>query len=912
MDDAAQQPLPDSAEPIKTRMLRLAFETVMRLQGKHPGQVRFLAAGHSHLDAAWRWRAFQTRSKAKLTFRNALRNIDQYPEFSFAQSSPQFYEWMKDRQPRIFRAIQNAAKRGRWDIVGGCWIEPDGNMPDGESFVRQRLYGQRFYLDHFGKVSEIEWLPDTFGFAWTLPQIFVKSGAKYFWTTKLLWNDTNNFPLRTFLWRGPDGTEILTHVSPLFGVNANDFFRTVSANRILPPGEELEADYSMSERQIRRRLDRKPLPEAFIAYGLGDGGGGPTPAEIDIMRTLQAADVLDIGTPTEFFSRLEQYRDRLPVWNDELYLEFHRGCLTTQGLVKRYNRRLELKARDAEIVHSMNSLFGDPYPEDELREVWKTILFHQFHDILPGSSIPEVYDDAYEAYERVETQANDLIRGGLYSIARRIATHNPALQDMAPLVVYNTLSWDRTGEVRLEVTPARTLRVFNADGSEAATQKVALGNRFFVMFTVSDVPGMGYRTYYVREEKPGAGAPESTPWNEPYGQVAVSESSDGSVILENEFLKVTVDAATGWISSIIDKMNAREMLDGPANELRLYRDSSMVYPAWNIDPHYREKEIPIEPHPEMIEVRDRGPVAGTVAVRRMAHTSPVTQEIRLVAGRPFIYCATVVDWQEKKALLKTWFHTAIKSDTVAAEIPYGVIERPTRPRSRYDKARWEMPCQKWFGLDDGRYGIAVLNDGKYGFSCEGSSLGLTLLRGPRYPAAVVNAWGLSEPASDRPRYTDQGIHVMRYAIFPHSGSWRDAKLWRRGLEFNAPFITMRTSHHQGAMPPQGSSLICDAETTYIAAIKRPEDNPGRHDARFHQLVVRLVEAAGEHDTVRLTFHGPLLELTDVNDMDLLEFSSGAAGLVEAEQGAVTLNMKPFEIRTIKVTLIGSGPDSQDS
>jgi len=314
----------------------------------------------------------------------------------------------------------------------------------------------------------------------------------------------------------------------------------------------------------------------------------------------------------------------------------------------------------------------------------------------------------------------------------------------------------------------------------------------------------------------------------------------------------------------------------------------------------------------MIEVRDRGPVAGTVAVRRMAHTSPVTQEIRLVAGRPFIYCATVVDWQEKKALLKTWFHTAIKSDTVAAEIPYGVIERPTRPRSRYDKARWEMPCQKWFGLDDGRYGIAVLNDGKYGFSCEGSSLGLTLLRGPRYPAAVVNAWGLSEPASDRPRYTDQGIHVMRYAIFPHSGSWRDAKLWRRGLEFNAPFITMRTSHHQGAMPPQGSSLICDAETTYIAAIKRPEDNPGRHDARFHQLVVRLVEAAGEHDTVRLTFHGPLLELTDVNDMDLLEFSSGAAGLVEAEQGAVTLNMKPFEIRTIKVTLIGSGPESQDS
>ena len=246
---------------------------------------------------------------------------------------------------------------------------------------------------------------------------------------------------------------------------------------------------------------------------------------------------------------------------------------------------------------------------------------------------------------------------------------------------------------------------------------------------------------------------------------------------------------------------------------------------------------------------------------------------------------------------------------VTAEIPYGAVDRPTKPRSRFDKARWEMPCQKWIDLSDGRYGIAVLNDGKYGFSAEGGVLGLSLLRGPRYPAAVVNAWGLSEPASDRPRYTDQGQHVMRYAIMPHAGSWQDAKLWRSGMEFNAPFLSLRTSHHRGIMDTEGTSLICDAETTYIAAVKRPEDNPGRVDARFHQIVVRLVEAAGLPDTVRLTFRGPMLEITDVTDMDLLEFSSGATGMVEAEQGAVALTMKPFEIRTIKVTLVGRTPDA---
>ena len=888
-------------EGVKARVLRTAFETLMRLQGKQPGQVRFLAMGQSHLDAAWRWRVFQTKSKAKVTFRNALRHISQFPDFTFSQSTPAFYQWMKDRQPRIFRAIQNAAKRGQWEITGGMWIEPDGNMPDGESFVRQRLYGQRFYLDHFGKIAEIEWLPDTFGFNWNLPQILAKSGAKYFWTTKLLWNDTNKFPLRSFIWRGPDGSEVLTHVSAFFGFNPGDLFRSINAHRVLPEGHSLEADYSKHPRSIKRALSREAMPEALIAYGLGDGGGGPSDVEIDIMRTLRDSNVLEIGTAAQFFERLEEYRDRMPVWNDELYLEYHRGCLTTQSIVKRYNRRNEILLRNAEIVHSMNSLFGDLYPEDELREGWKTLCFNQFHDILPGSSIPEVYDDAYEEYERLEGQAEDLIRGGLFSIARRIKTEKPDLPEHAPLVVYNTLSWQRTGYARIEVVPTRTFDITDADGNPVPAQNMALGNRNFVFFTAPEVPSLGYRTYYIKERRladPTDGAePE---WNQPYQPVTADTLENDSIQLENEYLKVTVDADTGWISSIIDKMQNREMLDGPANELRMYRDASMIYPAWNIDPLYKSKPIPVRMRPEGMEIVDRGPVAATVAVDRVVGSSPVRQEIRLYAGRPIVYLATMVDWQEKKTLLKVHFNTAIRTDQVTAEIPYAAIDRPTRPRNRWDRARWELPCQKWIDLNDGRYGIAVLNDGKYGFDVDGSTLGLSLLRGARYPSAVVNAWGLSEPSNERPRYTDQGRHVMRYAIMPHAGTWQDAKVWRAGMEFNTSFLTARTSHHDGVMPVESTSLNCESATTYVAAVKRPEDNPGRLDARYHQLIVRLVEPAGKPDTVRLSFSGPRMAIDDVKEMDLLEFSSKPAGAVE--QGAITLNMKPFEIRTIKVTL----------
>jgi alpha-mannosidase len=352
------------------------------------------------------------------------------------------------------------------------------------------------------------------------------------------------------------------------------------------------------------------------------------------------------------------------------------------------------------------------------------------------------------------------------------------------------------------------------------------------------------------------------------------------------------------------------MLDGPANNLRLFRDNNLQYPAWNIEPSYKKQEIPIAQRPESIEITDRGPVAVTAVVRRTVHHSPVSMQVRLFAGRPLVDVAAVIDWREKKAILKAYCHSAINTERVACEIPYGAIERASVPRNKFDRGRWEQNCQKWISVSDGRYGLAVLNEGKYGFDADGGTIGVTLLRGPQYPGAIVNAWGLSQPLSERPRHTDQGMHVIRWGIMPHAGDWRAARLWRAGLEFNNPPLTVRTSHHGGIMPVEGSSLRCDAATTYVAAVKRPEDNPGRHDARYHQLVVRLVESAGAHDTVRLEFAGGDLVIDDVKEMDLLEFNSQHAG--EVSGGAITLEMKPFEIKTIKVTLAvkpgGEGTD----
>ena len=881
----------DPLKDLAGRFARPLFEAVLGAQNAPHQMWRFTAIAQSHLDAAWKWRVFQTKSKAKQTFKNALRQMANYDEFKFSMSSPQYYEWMKDRNPAIFRAVQDAVRGKHWELVGGMWVEPDLNLPDGESLVRQRLYGQRFYLNNFGRMSEVEWLPDTFGFCWTLPQILAKSGAKYFYTAKPVWNDTTRFPFSTFKWRGPDGSEVLVHISDLQAKGLLNMANYKKTNRLANFRSELVANYDTRPGDIQAGLSNDVIPEAAIVYGMGDGGAGPMTFEVEAVHQLYDAGMVEIGTAKEFFGKLEKHGERLPVWNDEMYLEFHRGCYTTQGWIKSANRKAEIAVRNAEITHTMNSLFGDPYPGEVIRENWRKLLFNQFHDILPGSSIPEVYEDARVDFEEFFSATHGLIRSGIESIGRRIHTVNEKLSDATPVIVFNTLSWKRTSTAFLRVEE-EDIQVLDADGCPTNSKVIDLDGHRTLAFTAENVPDIGYKTYYLRKREPGTCAAPAIPTARPL--------EDGSIQLENELIRAVVDGETGWLVSLVDKTTGAETLAGPSNRLRLYRDDNIAYPAWNIEKRYRHREIEIGPPTSPPTIVDNGELGASVEIKRkIGEASEVSQLITLFPRRQMLIFTTNVNWQEKKAILKVDFDTAIKAERVVSEIPYGAISRPTHPRLPAQKARWELSAHKWIDLSDGTNGLSVLNQDKYGFSVFENKLSVTLLRAPKYPMPIVNAWGLP-PASERPVYTDQGEHLIRYAAFPHAGDWRDAKVWRMGAEFSNTLMVVRAEHHPGALPREATALSCSSNSTYIGALKRPEDSPDTPTAKYHQVVVRLVEAEGAHDRVTLKF-GPRMTITDSKETDLLEFSQKP--IPDQKIGELSVPMKPFEIKTVKITLV---------
>ncbi len=869
--------------------IRNIFDVLMMVQGVNQSQVYFHAIGQSHLDAAWCWRSIQTRNKAKVTFRNAVHHLAEFDDFTFSQSAPQYYEWMKEQHPRLFRAIQDYVKEGRWEITGGMWIEPDGNLPDGESLVRQRLYGQRFFLNHFGKVAEIAWLPDTFGFAWTLPQIYAKSGAKYFWTTKVLWNDTTKFPFNSFVWRGPDGSELLTFVCPIMGATILKMKHYRQHNHLLGRGQSLVANYETTQDEIDLKFSTDIMPEAGIFYGYGDGGAGPTDGEIAIVRSLKNEGKLDMMTAGDFFRRVEQYKDRLPVWNDEMYLEFHRGCQTTQAATKHNNRKSEIIVRNAEVLHSINSLYGSTYPGDKFRELWKVVLFNQFHDILPGSSIPEVYEDAAEEYAALFKAAGELIEDGGSHLATSVDT--AALRNGAPCIINNLSSWTRTDIAQLPVAKGTYAQpvVIDPDGYEIVSQVVDDPlNGTVLTFVADSIPGLGYSAYSITEAAPKAGQQSSF----------ISRNEEGAIVLDNGIIRATLATHGGWLTSLVDLRTGRETLSGPANRMRIYKDVSPNYPAWNIDPKYKKHEISVEPPTGDVLIVTDGPVCATVEAVQKLQSSTARLQYSIYKDKPAIVFTTILDWHDKRTLLKTDFALAIESSTIASDIPYGIIERRTSPTNPAQQAMWERPHQKWFGISDGTTGVAILNEDKYGHSVDGSNLTLTLVRSPEHPRPLYAAWGL-KPRNERPKYTDFGEHVIRYAAYVHEGDWRTAEVWKTATDFNSPLIPIHTDRHEGIMPTKGTSISFDAATSFIGAIKRPEDNPDTAGNKFHQLIFRIVEMTGKPDTARITFNRDL-KVVEIKETDLLEFTTGEHEV--SADGTVVVPVTPYEIKTLRITL----------
>ncbi len=787
--------------------------------------------GHSHIDMAWLWPVPETRQVVEKTFRSTLGLMGRYPQLNFAQSTAQSYRWIESEQPQLFEQIKEQVRRGRWELVGGMWVEPDLNLPDGESLIRQVLYGKQYFKERFGKEINIGWNPDSFGYTWQLPQIYKKAGIDYFLTQKLDWNDTTRFPHRIFWWQAPDGSKILT------------YFAT-------PLGEQVDAVKMATKARAYEK--NTGYPNLLWMYGVGDHGGGPTRDMLETAERWQRSPVFPKLVPTtasQYFQSLKaaDRKKPFPTWNSELYLEFHRGTYTTHAGQKQHNRQAEVLLANLEKFASARSLFtGAAYPHTQLASLWKLTLFNQFHDILPGSAIRPVYVQAASEQKAFRQQAEALLATTLKDLASRADTRGEG----TPVVVFNSLATVRSAPVEIAAgVPEGELVAVDSRGQTFRTQRI--GER--LQFWATEVPGVGYKTYWLRPAK--AHSPEPA----------------GASVLENDNLRVTVDPATGDLSSVYDKRSGRESLNGPGNQLQLFKDEGQYWDAWNIDPQYEKHPLPA-PRLVSIERVESGPVRSTIRVTRTFGKSTFVQDLILYHDSPALQITNQIDWQERHVLLKTAFHLKAKATQATYEIPFAAIARSTRRDTPARKAQWEVPALRWASVNDLEGGASLLNDSKYGYDArelaDGTRLRLSLLRGSEWP----------DPEADL------GQHQFSYVFYPHAGDWRKADAVQAGLSLNTPFIPVVETVHTGTLPEQFVAL--DNPQVVLAGWKRAEDGDG--------WIVRLYESKGSAAKTKLTFPQPPRSAVKT---DLLERPQSN---LSVRGNQIDLPLGPFEIQTLRV------------
>ncbi|MEH2336777.1 alpha-mannosidase [Nostoc sp.] len=825
-------------------------------------KFKILLLGHAHLDLAWLWPVSETWNVAQNTFESVLKLQADFPELIFCHSTPALYAWIEEHRPDLFEAIQAQVAAGRWEVIGGMWVEPELNLIAGESIVRQLLYGQRYIQEKFGKLSTIVWVPDSFGFCATLPQFFANAGIEYFVTQKLRWNDTTKFDYGAFWWRSPDGSEVFSLMSALIGESINPVKM---------------ASYALEWQA------QTGLPESLWIPGVGDHGGGPTRDMLETAQRWQKSPLfpdLEFTTAEKYLQQISKgdarTRERsntsslFPTWNDELYLEFHRGCYTTHADQKRWNRRCENLLYQAELFATLATVScGVTYPKAEIEAAWKLVLFQQFHDILPGSSITQVYLDALPQWQQVEQVGTKILDKSLLAIASHITRSEPPKSDSLPIFVFNSLNWQRSEVVSVALpTPATATQewqIYDASGKQLVSQ---LSEPSTLLFLATEIPPVGYRIFWLSPSSPSS--PPSPPRLPDW-------------ILENEFLRVVIDPDTGDLSSVVDKSYQQEVLSGAGNQLQAFKDSGQYWDAWNIDPNYAQHPLP-STNLQSIQWLEQGPVQSRVRVVRQLGESEFCQDYILQAGSPVLNIATTVNWQENHVLVKAAFPLSVEADFATYEIPCGAIRRPTKPKTPAEQAKWEVPALRWADLtgetQEGIYGVSLLNDCKYGYDSKPNQLRLTLLRSPNWPDSEA----------------DRGWHEFTYALYPHVGSWESAHTVRRGYELNIPLQVLLNPVNQNLhknSPLFASKeglgvkfLDLSAENLILMALKPSEDD-------LQQLILRCYECHGE--TAELSLQSDLgLNLEDT--VDLLERSS----TTEFSSQQQILTIQPWKIASFKV------------
>ena len=809
-------------------------------------------AGNSHIDLAWLWRWMETVEVSKETFSTIMDNMEEYPEIVYIQSQAQAYQWMEEYYPEVFERIKEKVKEGRWEVIGGMWAEPDCNLTDGESFIRQILYGKRYFKEKFGVDVEIGWNPDSFGYNWNMPQFFKKSGIDSFVTQKISWNDTTVFPYFFFWWEGCDGSKVLTYFPPTGYV-----------------GRLRAENIARGLKQFEKNTGHK---DVFILYGLGNHGGGPNREMLDRAKGYEKQKIFPDIKHSSFSQYLKEMKKQdlssLPVWKDELYLEYHRGTYTTQAETKRLNRKSEALLTDTEKISSLAFLFGKDYGQKILKKAWERVLMNQFHDILPGSSINPVYKDAKESYLEAHKMAKKELIEGLNYIAPKIDTSNSGKG--IPLIIFNSLSWDRDGVVRVKL-PRKfqgEVKLLKDSGEEIPSQILKSEKEEILCFIAEEVPSLGYRVYRIQKGKARA-----------YSEsLKVDETT-----LENRFFRITLHPESGNIISIFDKLAKREILAtyGQGNQLQLMEDIPSQWDAWNIGYTGRRWELD---KAQSIEIAQNGPVIASLKVKKnylglsKARREPTTdfpssffsQEIILYEEIPRIDIQMNIDWWEDHVLLKVAFPVDVQNESATYEIPYAFVKRPTARNTNWEKARFEVPAIRWADLSDEKYGVSLLNESKYGYDIKGNVMRLTLLRSPLWP----------DPMADR------GKHQFSYALYPHRGTWKEADTVQQGYEFNYPLLAFFTDSHTGELPASHSFFRASPSNIVLAAIKKAEDR--------ESLVLRLYESEGEETEATIEFSR---KPKKIYELDLME---NRLNSVPFGENSLSLKFGISEIKTIEI------------
>ncbi|MCD6239143.1 MAG: alpha-mannosidase [Thermotogae bacterium] len=817
--------LPKKSKKAISTALKDLKKGIEEIATLYPPRGRLSLTGHSHLDLIWLWPLDETRRKARRTFWTVVNLMDRDPEFIFVQSSPQLYAFVKEDDPELYERIGNRIKEGRWEITGGSWVEMDCNLPGGESLVRQFLFGQQFFEREFGKKVRIGWFPDTFGFSWSLPQIMKKSGIDYFFTTKLTWSKTNTFPYDLFWWKGVDGTRILSHsfLNPNLGFNG-----------MIEPLALLSTWKNFKQKDI--------YTESLFTFGHGDGGGGVTLEMLEnyhFFKKFPALPHLEMKKAEEFFEDIPKDL-QLPTWNGELYLEYHRGTYTTQSKIKAMNRRLEDLLYQTEVVSSLAFIRGQkPYPKDEITRAWKILLRYQFHDVLPGSSIHRVYDDAFRELNACE---KDLlkIRNNAISLKRSNDT----------FLVYNLNSFARPLRVKLPIKKEKQFKLIDSKGEEIPYQAVEDG----IFVDHMNILPFSYTRLKCAEGKSSF----------PTEGVKVTNNS-----LENSRFRVTL-SKTGAIESIYDKRFRREIFDGEGNQLWVYVDKPADSDAWNIDENYTKDGIHLDGVSHM-KIIENGPVRGIIKVKKRFKGSTIIQRYILTMNSSRLDIHTKIDWHERRTILKALFPLNILSSQATYEIPYGAVSRPAHRNTSWDKAKFEVSAHRWVDKSEAGYGVSILNNSKYGHNALDNIIGITLLRSPIYPDFTA----------------DEGEQEFTYSVYPHESDWRNGTV-QEAIALNSPLMVFEGECSEEIEADRAVIKIFP-ENLVASAVKKAELSD--------DIVLRLYEAYGGRGEGEMRFSFPIQGVEETN---LLEEEGN--DLVEMAGNGFRFSYKPFEIKTFKIHL----------